>query len=427
MAIEMNLPGFVKTTKAKYLAEMARQKSLFGSNDPEGWQYLIGDARTAAYDYINALYFCTDTKEIWNKEICYGRSEINSDEIIFKSLSVSAGTYESVEVASDIVTITGIITSTIKGISTANPNQKRVVFYNKSSQAATFKQGVGSTGTQLHFQFSGDYVLGTGEIVEFVKDSSGVWQLNVSSYVFKNGKSINVEVDGLNITIGITTINAEDVMFADGSSLQAFIEQGGAAGPQGPQGPVGNQGATGNKGATGDKGPIGDKGPTGDRGAVGAQGARGDIGPIGPQGPRGAQGPVGAEGLIGDKGPQGPQGPIGMEGPSYFAPSGSDLKTTYNLYAPGFYQDSLRTLKKDIKAFDSSAIDIINRTEVVTFKYKDDKEEAIHIGIIADDAPNEMTGLHHNVMDTNSCVGLLLKAVQELYKEIEDLKSKMGN
>ena len=394
MALEMNLPGFIKTTKAKFLAEMTRQKGLFGGHNPEGWQYLTGDARTAAYDYINALYFCTDTKEIWNKEICYGRSEIDSDEIIFRSLSVSAGTYESIEVSSDIVTITGTVASTIRGITTASPNQKRVVFYNKSSRAATFQQGVGTSGTQLHFQFSEDYVLNTDEIVEFVKDNSGVWQLNVSSYVFKNGKSINVKIDGRNVTIGITTVKAEDVMFADGSSLQTFIEQGGASGPQGPQGPVGNQGATGNKGDTGDKGPIGDKGPTGDRGV---------------------------------SGPQGPQGPRGMEGPAYFTSSDTNLKTAYNLYAPGFYQDSLRALKKDIKRFDSSAIDIINRAEIVTFKYKNDKEEATHIGIIADDAPNEITGLHHNVMDTNSCVGLLLKAVQELSKEWRDLRNKIQN
>ena len=190
MALEMNLPGFIKTTKAKFLAEMARQKGLFGEHNPEGWQSLTGDARTAAYDYINALYFCTDTKEIWNKEICYGRSEINSDEIIFKSLSISAGIYESVEVSSDIVTITGTVASTIKGITTSNPNQKRVVFYNKSSLPATFQQGIGVAGTQLHFQFVGDYVLGTGEIVEFVKDSSGVWQLNVSSYVFKTANQL---------------------------------------------------------------------------------------------------------------------------------------------------------------------------------------------------------------------------------------------
>jgi hypothetical protein len=422
MALEMNLPGFVKTTKAKFLAEMARQKGLFGEHNPEGWQSLTGDARTAAYDYINALYFCTDTKEIWNKEICYGRSEINSDEIIFKSLSVSAGVYESVEVSSDIVTITGTVASTIKGITTANANQKRVVFYNKSSRPATFQQGVGAAGTQLHFQFVGDYVLGTGEIVEFVKDSSGVWQLNVSSYVFKNGKSINVEIDGRNVTIGITTVKAEDVMFADGSTLQAFIEQGGASGPQGPQGPVGNQGATGNKGATGDKGPTGDKGLTGNQGATGPQGPQGYMGAIGPKGP---QGPAGAEGFIGAEGPQGPQGPRGMEGPAYFTPADTNLKTTYNLYAPGFYQDSLRALKKDINPFNSSAIDIINSAEVVTFKYKEDKEEAVHIGIIADDAPNEMTGLYHNVMDTNSCVGLLLKAVQELSKDIRDLRKRI--
>lgn len=151
------------------------------------------------------------------------------------------------------------------------------------------------------------------------------------------------------------------------------------------------------------------------------QGPQGAMGAIGPQGVKGAQGPIGVQGLIGN---QGPQGPIGMEGPSYFTPAGSDLKTTYNLYAPGFCQDSLRALKKNIEAFDSSAVDIINCAKVVTFKYKADKEEAKHIGIIADESPNEMTGLHHNVMDTNSCVGLLLKAVQELSKEVEYLKSK---
>ena len=375
MALELNLPGFIKTTKAKYLAEMARQKGLFGSYNPEGWQFLTGDARTAAYDYVNALYFCTDTKEIWNKEICYGRSEIDSDEIVFKSLPISAGSYEIIEVSSDIVTITGTAATTIKGISTKNPNQKRVVFYNKSNKEVIFQQGIGTSGTQLHFQFSGDYTLSTGEIVEFVKDSSNVWQLNVSSYLFKEGKSIKISEKGREITIGITTINAEDVIFSDGSTLQAFVEQGGASGPQGPQGPQGN------------KGIIGDKG------------------------------------LQGDKGPQGPQGPRGMEGPAYFTPSDVNLKTTYNLYAPGFYQDSLRALKKDIRTFDSSAIDIINRAEVVTFKYKKDKEEAVHIGIIADDSPNEMTGVHHNVMDTNSCVGLLLKAIQELDGRVTKLEN----
>ena len=145
------------------------------------------------------------------------------------------------------------------------------------------------------------------------------------------------------------------------------------------------------------------------------------MGAIGPKGP---QGPAGAEGFIGAEGPQGPQGPRGMEGPAYFTPDNTNLKTTYNLYAPGFYQDSLRALKKDINRFNLSAIDIINCAEVVTFKYKEDKEEAVHIGIIADDAPNEMTGLHHNVMDTNSCVGLLLKAVQELSKDMERFKIK---
>lgn len=605
MALEMNLPGFIKTTKAKYTAEMTRLKNLFGSNDPENWKTLQDDARTAAYDYVNALYFCTDTKEIWNKEICFGKSEVKSDEIVFTSLSVSAGTYETVQVASDIVTITGTAASTIKGITTKNPNQKRVVFYNKSSQPCTFQQGVGASGTQLHFQFSGNYILGAGEIAEFVKDSSGIWQLNVSSYVFKNGKSIAVTVDGRNVTIAITTINASDVKFPDGTTLQGFIDQGGITGPQGargsqgpqgpqgkmgqgitikgsltnvsqlpttgtlgdaylingvlyayvgtggdtsggkwqmcgnitgpqgpkgntgpqgpggpqgikgaqgdrgpqgptgpqgpkgaqgdrgptgslgPQGPLGPQGArgpqgyagssgaqgpqggkgpTGDKGpdgpqgprgaqgptgsagspgATGGKGPTGNKGPDGDRGSTGPQGPQGPrgsqgptgspggsggSGPQGPQGPRGPQGPQGTKGNNGDpgsRGAQGPQGPTGMEGPSYFTASGSKLTTKYELWATGFYQDSLRKLKKDINLFDKSGLDIINRTEIVSFRYKADKQQALHIGIIADDAPEEMTGMNHDNMDTNSCLSIAMKAIQELSKELKETKAEL--
>lgn len=41
---------------------------------------------------------------------------------------------------------------------------------------------------------------------------------------------------------------------------------------------------------------------------------------------------------------------------------------------------------------------------------------------IADNAPNEVTGKNNDCMDTNSCIGLLIKAVQEQQTEIENLR-----
>ena len=45
-----------------------------------------------------------------------------------------------------------------------------------------------------------------------------------------------------------------------------------------------------------------------------------------------------------------------------------------------------------------------------------------HIGFIAEDTPSELSTLNKNVMDTNSTIGVLIKAVQELSEEIKKLK-----
>lgn len=230
----------------------------------------------------------------------------------------------------------------------------------------------------------------------------------------------------------------------------------GPQGPLGPQGPTGNQGSggdsgpqgpQGNKGPDGDKGPQGDKGPRGEQGPTGAQGPQGprgadgsggEIGPKGdqgPQGPQGRQGPAGtgSKGAQGPQGPastvKGPQGPTGPTGDSFFQRSGTEISpknSSDTIHAAGFYQDSLRKYKKDIEKFDKSALDIVSRIEVVTFRYKTDERNALHIGIIADDSPEEITGVDHDNFDVPSATGLLLKAVQELKVEVDELKKKLG-
>ena len=104
----------------------------------------------------------------------------------------------------------------------------------------------------------------------------------------------------------------------------------------------------------------------------------------------------------------------------------SPKNSSDTIHAAGFYQDSLRKYKKDIEKFDKSALDIVSRIEVVTFRYKTDERNALHIGIIADDSPEEITGVDHDNFDIPSTTGLLLKAVQELKAEVDELKKKLG-
>ena len=90
--------------------------------------------------------------------------------------------------------------------------------------------------------------------------------------------------------------------------------------------------------------------------------------------------------------------------------------------AGGFYQTSSKTLKTSITDYNESALDIINKINVVSFYYKADVKNK-RIGFIAEDSPEEVATIDHNVMDTNSTVGLLLKAIQQLEERIKVLEN----
>ena len=90
--------------------------------------------------------------------------------------------------------------------------------------------------------------------------------------------------------------------------------------------------------------------------------------------------------------------------------------------AGGFYQTSSKTLKTGIIDYNESALDVINKINVVSFYYKADVKNK-RIGFIAEDSPEEVATIDHNVMDTNSTVGLLLKAIQQLEARIKVLEN----
>lgn len=259
----------------------------------------------------------------------------------------------------------------------------------------------------------------------------------------------------------------------------------GPQGPQGIQGTQGIQGIQGIQGVKGDTGLKGDKGDTGNTGtaatiAVGtvSTGAAGSAASITNAGtsaaaifnfviPRGDVGNTGAAATISlgtvTTGAAGsaatitnsgttaaavfnftiPQGVQGVPGPGFdaiFPANNNSLVisngtensafTNPNIYvdgnvikAGGFYQVSARASKTDISVFDSSALDIIRKTQIVNFAYKTDPGVR-HIGFIAEDTPVELSSINQNVMDTNSSLAVALKAIQELEARIKVLENE---
>ena len=94
------------------------------------------------------------------------------------------------------------------------------------------------------------------------------------------------------------------------------------------------------------------------------------------------------------------------------------------LYLNGAQLTSAKKSKKDIEDFDKPALKLIDQTKVVSYRYKEEEGEQKHIGFVADDTPEELSTKKHNVMDIGNCIGLLIKAVQELSDKIKKLEDK---
>jgi hypothetical protein len=228
-------------------------------------------------------------------------------------------------------------------------------------------------------------------------------------------------------------------------------------GATGPQGGAGAQGPAGGPGAQGPTGSAGTSGVNGGQGPVGAQGSRGPTGPPGPTGPQGNRGPTGPQG---GPGPTGAQGPAGGPGPAgswnnqtlnigspatfsgmvvnnewytnnrFFCNNGRGMSdfvggvfygngpgwyTFGTLGSTNFFSTSSRDYKTNIQPFTSSAIDIIDNTEIVTFYYEfEGMEDKLRIGFIAENTPEELATKSHDRIDINSSIGVMMKAVQEL-------------
>ena len=96
------------------------------------------------------------------------------------------------------------------------------------------------------------------------------------------------------------------------------------------------------------------------------------------------------------------------------------------IQANSFNATSSRKLKKEIKPTLVSALDLIDSVEVVDFIYKNDENEIPHIGFIAEDTDSLLSTPSHDKIDYTNCIGVLIKAVQELSEKVRALESKIN-
>lgn len=105
---------------------------------------------------------------------------------------------------------------------------------------------------------------------------------------------------------------------------------------------------------------------------------------------------------------------------------GDATRTLTSVTAGAFYTTSTKAAKKNIVEYTSSAFDVLDRVNIVSFQYNNDVNEQPKIGFIAEDTPDILTGKDHVSHDHANSIGLLMKAVQELKSEIRELRGKLN-
>ncbi len=231
-------------------------------------------------------------------------------------------------------------------------------------------------------------------------------------------------------SMGVTgSLSVTGPLSINGTSYTAATS--GTSGAQGPQG---------NQGGTGPTGPQGNQGPTGTQGNQGPQGNQGGTGPNGPQG---NQGPTGSTG------PQGPTGPTGnpFGGGTFtggIAVQGS-ITATDDITA--YYSDDRMKVRIGNIENALSKVQQLNgflytNSELAnSFGYFDENKQ---VGLSAQEvqsvlpeivsiAPfdrdingNSITGENYLTIKYERIVSLLVEAVKEQQKQIEEIQKKIG-
>lgn len=94
------------------------------------------------------------------------------------------------------------------------------------------------------------------------------------------------------------------------------------------------------------------------------------------------------------------------------------------VYAGSFTAGSSREIKHDIKDYNDSAVDLLDDVKIVYYKYDSDSTEKERVGFIAEDT-DPLLSIDNKHMDINTCIGVLMKAVQEIDSSLDDIGEKL--
>ena len=102
-----------------------------------------------------------------------------------------------------------------------------------------------------------------------------------------------------------------------------------------------------------------------------------------------------------------------------------DFDTLQGYYGSGFYVSSSRTVKENIKPTTINGEDMVNSIDVVDFTYKTDEKHNPKIGFIAEDTDPLLSTPEQKTMDFSNCIGVMMKAIQELSAKVKSLTEKL--
>ena len=93
------------------------------------------------------------------------------------------------------------------------------------------------------------------------------------------------------------------------------------------------------------------------------------------------------------------------------------------IYSNNIVDPSSIERKKNVNSKIDSSIELLKKLNVVNFIYKDDPEEFVHTGLIAEEAPEELITANKDGISLGDTVGILVKAVQELAGRVAEFEN----
>lgn len=94
------------------------------------------------------------------------------------------------------------------------------------------------------------------------------------------------------------------------------------------------------------------------------------------------------------------------------------------IYSDNVQITSALEKKKDVREYKGSAMKLLEDTKIVSFKYKADEKGSKHIGFVADNTPAELASENHDALMVGDCIGVLIKATQELNERLKKLEDR---